>query len=156
MPFRDPAWGLDWVTRRLLLTSAENWDCKGRSEALGVWPHEAKTSVWEVKDAIKLAGYCVFTKLKCQVGRMSSTSPEVKEKKPERTTERSPSGEEEAKGPEQGRGGLVQGPRTKEGTEQSQILGTNLGLRDPPTKGRGPQHAFSWSRRSHWVARFSK
>ena len=63
---------------------------------------------------------------------MSSTNPEVKEKKPERTTERSPSGEEEAKGPERGRGGLVQGPRTREGTEQSQMLGTNLGLRDSP------------------------
>ena len=41
-------------------------------------------------------------------------------------------GEEEAKGPERERGGLVQGPRTKEGTQQSQMLGTNLGLRDSP------------------------
>lgn len=156
MSFRDPAWGLDCVTRRLFLTSAENWDCKGRSEALGLCLHEAKTSVWEVKDAIKLARYCVYTTPKCRVGWMSSTSPEVKGEKPERTMERSPSGEEEAKGPERGRGGLVQGPRTKEGTEQSQMLGPNLGLRDSPKPmGGDPNVAFSWSRRSHWVARFS-
>ena len=78
------------------------------------------------------------------------TNPEVKEKKPERTTERSPSGEEEAKGPERGRRGLVQGPRTKEGTEQSQMLGTNLGLRDSPKPmGGDPNMASSWNRRSH-------
>ena len=145
------------VTRRLFLTSAENWDCKSRSEALGLCLHEAKTSVWEVIDAIKLAGYCVYTIPKCWVGQMSSTNPEVKEKKPERTTERSPSGEEEAKGPERGRRGLVQGPRTKEGTEQSQMLGTNLGLRDSPKPmGGDPNMASSWNRRSHWVVRFSE
>lgn len=144
------------VTRRLFLTSAENWDCKGRSEALGLCLHEAKTSVWEVKDAIKLAGYCVYTIPKCRVGRMSSTNPEVKEKKPERTTERSPWG------------GGSQRARTGEGRTcpGSQDQGRDRAKSDArhqprfegfsQTNGGDPNVAFSWSRRSHWVVRFSE
>lgn len=113
MPFRDPAWGLGCVTGRLFLTSAENWDWKGRSEALGLCLQEAKTSVWKVKDTVKPVGYFVYT----VPGRARLAGSRPTLKWPRRAPERKPSEELETESQDGGGEGLPSVLWSRKGTE---------------------------------------
>lgn len=156
MPFRDPAWGSGCIRRRLFLTSAENWDWKGRSEALGLCLREARTSIWKVKGAVRPLGYSVYTMPKRQVGRCpppTLKSEKGKQKGPLRSNlaqRRKPwhrvgEGRTCPGSHDQGRHRVVSDP----GYRQSQ--------RDSPNQWAvTPSLAFSWRRKGHWVARFSE
>lgn len=141
MPFRDPAWGLDYVTRRLFLTSAENWDWKGRSEAPGLCLHEADKCLRSERcnpasgllclHSTKTPGWPdVFYQLwSLGTGTRKGHGQIIHCRGGNQGTER-------------GRGGLAQGPTAKEGTEHSQILGTNNLRGIPQTNGHDPSLAF--------------
>lgn len=132
MPFRDSAWGMGCVTGRLFPTSAENWDWKGRSGALGLCLCKARASVREEKNVIKL---WVMVSTSYQDAWFAWLLPSLKSKEGnQKRPRRDNPVQRRNQDTGQGKGGLAQGPRTKEGRGQSQILGTSNLRRNPPNQ----------------------